>query len=316
MIKVLVIEDTGVNAVTWWRFFRPFAEIKRQYPGRFDFTFKRKVMPPDLFGADIIILSRANDPETLEVVKRAKDIGIAKIVYDLDDAITNLPTYHDQYAYHQARTSIAHQLFELSDVFWVTTDALRYEVGDLNRAMIIPNAVYPWDLPHDPAPDRGLWMWRGKAMQKEDVYQAGVEVYEKIKDKPRRWVFWGCLPNLGHGNNATVQEYDLDVQGYFAKLKQAGFNGVWKPLVDCHFNDCKSNISWIEATMSGGVCLTNYAGKLAWENAVSEFPTYEEAVEVWKASRERILKDFNLMDTARQRAESLEAVLNNAAVRM
>lgn len=319
MIKCLVIENTGMNAVTWWRFFRPFAEIKKQYPGRFDFVFKstKRLEAPDIYGADIVILSRPNDSETLEVVKRIKDIGLAKIIYDLDDAITNLPPYHDQFAYHRARTHIAHEFFNLTDTFWVSTDALRYEVGDLNRALVIPNAVYPWDLPNEAAPDRGIWMWRGKGMQKEDVYQAGVERFEEIKGNAKQWIFWGCLPNLNYqGINAQVHEYETDTQSYFAKLKRAGFNGVWKPLVECHFNDCKSNISWIEATMSGGVCLTNYAGKLAWENAVSEFPTYDEAVELWAKSRERIERDFNLLDTARQRAESLEVVLNNAIVRM
>lgn len=315
MIKCLVIDQPGVNAVSWWRFFRPFAEMKRQHPGRFDFSFKRNLEPPDLFGSDVVILSRPNDQKTLDYVKRAKDIGLSKIIYDLDDAITNLPFYHDQFVYHRNRTNIAHQLFELSDLFWVSTDALRYEVGDLNRAMVVPNAVYEWDLPHEASPDRGLWMWRGKGMQKEDVYQAGVEVYEQIKAKPRRWVFWGCLPNIGHLDNVIVEEYDTDTQSYFAKLKNARFNGVWKPLVECHFNDCKSNISWIEATMSGGVCLTNYAGKLAWENAVSEFPTYDEAVEVWSKSRDRIVQDFNLVNTARQRAESIEALLNDRPVR-
>jgi hypothetical protein len=38
-------------------------------------------------------------------------------------------------------------------------------------------------------------------------------------------------------------------------------------------------------------------------------------VDVWAKSRERIVKDFNLIDTARRRAESLEALLNDRPVR-
>jgi hypothetical protein len=80
--------------------------------------------------------------------------------------------------------------------------------------------------------------------------------------------------------------------------------------VPCLFNDAKSNIAWIEATVSGGICLTNYAGKTAWENAVSEMPTYDEAVVIWEKSKERILKDFNLIEGAKLRAASIERLLN------
>lgn len=312
MINILIIERPVANGVTWWRFLRPIAEMQKQFPGKFNVKTTRTIDATDLHYTDIFILSRPNDEETLKIVKRIRDLGRSKIILDIDDAITNLPINHDQAAYHRSRVPIAREIFSLTDYFWVSTEQLLFECDCHANGEVVPNAIYAWDLPNEPAPDRGLWMWRGKGMQNLDVLTAGIETYEKIKELPKHWIFWGVLPLLNHANNVELMEYEDDVQSYFAKLKSVRLNGVWKPLAEHQFNDAKSNIAWIEATMSGGVCLTNYAGKPAWENAVSEFPTYEEAREIWAASKERIIQDFNLENTARQRAESIDRLMSKA----
>jgi hypothetical protein len=310
MINILII-DEKVNPVTWWRFLRPLSEMQKQFPGRYNIKMVRQINEVDLYWVDIVILSRPNDPDTLKFAQLVKNLGRAKLMIDIDDAITNLPFYHDQYAYHSKRTQLAYQIFDLVDYFWVSTEQLMYDCDCFGRGEIMPNAVLPEDLPDEPSPDHGLWMWRGLGMQKEDVYQAGVEVYNQIRDIPNRWIFWGVIPNINHNWDKIVNpERELSTPAYFAKVKDLRLNGVWKPLVPCKFNDAKSNIAWIEATCSGGVCLTNYAGKTAWENAVNYLPTYEEARQIWQMSKERVLKDFNLVEGARMRARSIEKLLN------
>ena len=313
MINILIVEEPIVTAVSWWRLFRPIAEMQRQFPGKFNVKMVRNksINADDLFYTDIFILCRPKDEETLSLARRIKALGRSKIILDIDDAITNLPINHFQFAHHHARVSIVRDIFTLVDYFWCSTEQLLYECDCLGRGEVVPNAIYPWDLPNEPAPDRGLWMWRGGGLQILDVLLAGAEKYEEIKALPKQWIFCGVLPPLAHGENVGLPlEYESDVQSYFEKLKNAKFNGVWKPLAEHQFNDAKSNIAWIEATMSGGVCLTNYAGKTAWENAVSEFPTYDEACEIWAKSKERIIQDFNLEITARQRAESIDRLMN------
>ena len=309
MINILII-DEKVNPVTWWRFLRPLSEMQKQFPRRYNIKMVRQINEVDLYWVDIVILSRPNDPETLNFARRVKDIGRSKIIIDIDDAITNLQPYHDQYAYHSKRTQLAYQIFDLVDYFWVSTEQLMYDCDCFGRGEIMPNAVLPEDLPDEPSPDRGFWMWRGKGMQAPDVYFEGVDTYEKIKHDVKQWLFWGMLPNIAHLDNIRLEEYEVSIPAYFAKVKQLQLNGVWKPLVPCKFNDAKSNIAWIEATCSGGVCLTNYAGKTAWENAVNYLPTYDEARQIWQMSKERVLKDFNLVDGAVLRARSIENLLN------
>jgi hypothetical protein len=84
-----------------------------------------------------------------------------------------------------------------------------------------------------------------------------------------------------------------------------GINAIWKPLTDCAFNDHKSNINLLVATIGGGYCITNYAGRPGWEFASSEVLPYPEACELWRAAKDDIIKRYNLADTARMRAESI-----------
>ena len=316
MINILIIENPIAHSVNWWRFLRPLGEMQKQFPGRYNIRMTRKLDAADLFFTDVFILSRPNDPETLTLVKRIKDTGRSKIIMDIDDAITNVPAHHKDAAYFNNRAGIAREIMALTDYFWTSTEQLIYECDAFGRGEVIPNAVHERDLPSEPAPDKGNWMWRGKDIQKEDVYLAGAEVYEQIKGKVTNWTFWGCLPSLNHLSNIRVLEYTEDVQQYFLQLKAAKFNGVWKPLVENQFNDAKSNIAWIEATMSGGVCLTNYAGKLSWECALSEFPeSYDFAVATWHLSCMAIEENYNLETTAKQRHESIERILNNKTVK-
>ena len=315
-VNILIYEYDVLNAVTWWRLYRPLMTMRYLYPGRYNIKTTRKPTTDDLWYTDLFILSRPNDPDTLKFVQFLRSVRPdAKIIIDIDDAITNVPINHHQHAYHQARQHIAYETWALANYFWVSTEQLLYECDCLGRGEIIPNAILPEDLPDEPAPDKGLWMWRGNGLQYEDVYKAGFDTYEQVKDKAKKWVFWGALPSLNHGPNVELWEKEESVPAYFAKLKAAKFNGVWKPLVKNLFNDAKSNIAWIEATMSGGICLTNYAGQTSWDGAVDEWvDDYETARTLWYMSADIIQRNYNLETTARQRHESIERVLNNKSV--
>jgi len=318
MINILIREYETLNAVTWWRLYRPFMVMRYLYPGQYNIKTTRKPTPDDVWFSDLFILSRPNDQETLDYVKFIKGIRPdAKFILDIDDAITNVPMHHKDAAHFANRAHIAREIFSLCDYFWTTTEQLLFECDALGRGEIIPNAILPEDLPKEPAPDRGKWMWRGKDIQKEDVYLAGAETYEQIKHKVKQFTFWGCLPSLAHLNNIRLLEYTESIVPYFEQLKKEQFNGVWKPLVENQFNDAKSNIAWIEATMSGGICLTNYAGKPDWQGAVDEWvDDYEQARTLWEMSVDIIQRHYNLETTAKQRHESIQRVLNGKILKV
>ena len=94
-----------------------------------------------------------------------------------------------------------------------------------------------------------------------------------------------------------------------AALRAFQFNAVWKPLANEPFNHAKSNIAWLEAVMSGGYCVTNFASRPGWEFAWPKMLKYDAACELWQASKEHAIKHYNIVNTAHQRAASIFRLL-------
>jgi len=118
-----------------------------------------------------------------------------------------------------------------------------------------------------------------------------LETHLLRKDQPE-----ACIVNypIIDNTSAYLKQFQIDQWNY-----------VWKPLMEHGFNEAKSNIAWIEATISGGVCLTNFAGRTQWENATAEILTYADACELWAKSCEVIRKDYSLSAMAQRRAISI-----------
>ncbi len=83
---------------------------------------------------------------------------------------------------------------------------------------------------------------------------------------------------------------------------------IWKPLQKTQFNASKSNIAWIEATMAGGVCTTNFWERKEWANALSFFPDEDEVQEAWERSRDSIVDNYNLREVNKRRFETIKAL--------
>lgn len=310
MINIHILEAPYLSNVAYWRIFRPLQVMKLLCPGQFSFTFGRKEMDfSTVFNADVIICPRPGQkPFVFDFILKAKQNGAAVIV-DLDDDILNLPPVHDLYHDYKPGSPAneeARKIIEIADFFWYSTP--KFLETYPNNGIVVPNAVLPADLPSEPAPDRGIWTWRGRSIQIHDLIYAGQHWYDEIRDKAKKWYFMGFLPPLDHLPNAESLQFISDPQEYFQKWAMLKANGVWKPMMKCDFNDHKSNIAWIEATIAGGVCLTNYAGEPGWELATAEFPDYQTACELWQRSKEKILTDYNLIKTAQQRAQSIAAL--------
>lgn len=297
MIKILVIQPPTYNGVTWWRCFRPLAHLRKQYRGQIEFTFKhRDLNVLDLEMHDAVFMLRPTTVEIIDYIRTAKKRGIP-IIIDVDDDLLNLPSSHPQYhEYNQNRRHIE-EFFRLADRVWVSTPQLLYVTDAIERGTVVPNAILPSDLPDQPAPDHQRWAWRGSICHIDDVF-ANAEWYARIQQMPNEFHWIGWVPPLQHGPNARFLPYENDVEKYFAALKRQQYNVIWKPLVYNLFNRSKSNIAWLEATMGGGVCVTNFAGQEGledWEFCLSETPLeYPTQSDAWSDSRQVILDNYNL----------------------
>jgi hypothetical protein len=312
MIKILVLEDPVLTAVGYWRLWLPLKAMQRLYPNTFDFTYKRKELNfGDVQAFDAIIVARPGSrPDINEFLEKAKAWGV-KIIVDIDDHLLGLPNFHD--LFHEFKEGSeqhkrAVKTLEMADLFWFSTE--KFLETYHNGGIVAKNAIPPEWLPKEPAPDQGLFAWRGRSIQVHDLIYAGQDWYKKNVAKAKQWLFLGWLPPLQHGENAMSVPYEADTQKYLEKVVQSRFNGVWKPMVQCEFNDHKSNIALIEAALSGGYCITNYAGKPGWETASPEIVEYSNAVELWKKSCQYIETNANLYTESNKRARSILALLS------
>lgn len=307
MINVHILEPPKLSNVAYWRLWEPLRVIKAMYPGVFRFTFKRERLDfADAWNADLVITARPGmKPDINEYLQKAQANG-AQVIVDTDDHILGLPRFHDLYhdykpgapAYKRAEKTL-----QLANQHWFSTPKFLETYS--KAGLVVPNAVLPDYLPDTPAPDNGIWAWRGRSIQVHDLIYAGQKWYDEIKDKPKKWLFLGWLPPLSHEETAETLAYVDDTQKYIQLIRQTRLNGIWKPMVKCDFNDHKSNVSWLEAAISGGVCLTNYAGKPEWKNSTAKFPTHKEGIKLWEKSKAEILENYNLVKTAQARAQNM-----------
>lgn len=308
MIKILVLEYPMLSNTGYWRTYRPLDVMRRIFPGMFSLTYKRdRLQYSDIMEHDVVITRRPSYKEGaihVEFLRKCRDLG-RHVIYDEDDLILGCPDTHELHSIYSKKDMQQQYIDSLkcASVLWVSTPAFRETIAP--NAEVIPNAILPEDLPDDPAPDMGLIGWQGKSIQVHDLILAGWDWYEENKSKAQQWVFFGWKPPLRHLDNTTLIPYIDDTDVFMASFRKNNINAMWKPLIDCSFNNHKSNINLLGATMAGGYTITNYAGRPGWEYASKEILPYSEACDLWAAAKADILENYNLINTAQMRAESI-----------
>jgi len=305
-IKVLVIDDPKIDGVGWWRNLEPFTALEKMYGANLEIIFEtEKIDLRKLKAADVVVRFRPITANAFDFLEMAKNMG-CKVIVDIDDDLWHLPPSHPGFGDWMKHRDNLRRVYEVADKIWVSTEQLRYAVGDLERCEVMQNAVLPEQLPEHPMPYKGIAAWRGNDRQVADILDGVARTaYWEAREKYEQWIFFGYFPDLPHFKNAKFVP-GVDPLVYFLSLQNDFANVLWKPLQQNLFNDSKSNIAWIEATMSGGVCVTNYAGKPGWEFALADFPTDEATVHgQFYLSREHILKHYNLLEVTERRFKSI-----------
>lgn len=305
-IKVLVVDDPKMDGVGWWRNSEPFTALDQMYGDQLEILQRgENVSIHELKTVDVVVRFRPITKSAFEFLALCKSMG-KKIIIDLDDDLWRIPRTHPGYDEWEANKENMNMIYELADKIWVSTEQLRYVVGDLDKCEVMQNAILPDQLPDAPMEWKSIAAWRGNSSQAGDILSFEAhEAYYKARNLYDRWIFAGYFPALRHKENVG-RVRAVSPLAYFLSLSRGFANVIWKPLQENEFNNSKSNIAWIEATMSGGVCVTNYAGKPGWELCFSDFPTDPEVIaKKWQESKREILENYNLLTVSKKRFESI-----------
>jgi hypothetical protein len=305
-IKVFVVDDPKMDGVGWWRNSEPFTALDKLHGDILDIRqVTEGVDIRELKTADVVVRFRPMTKEAFDFLELAKSLG-CKIVIDIDDDLWHIPPTHPAFADWLKYRDKLSRVYEVADTIWTSTEQLRYVVGDLERTETMQNAIMPDQLPDGAMKWINTAAWRGNNAQVSDILNFEAhEQYYRARNLYERWIFAGYFPPLRHGENVKFLPGKSPL-AYFLSLRNGFANVIWKPMQQNVFNDAKSNIAWIEATMSGGVCVTNYAGKPGWEYALPEFTTDpDEVAAMWEKSRQNIIENYNLLEVTERRFRSI-----------
>ena len=312
MIRIIAIDSIRADGVSYWRNLRPLTELQRAHPNIQVRFMDEKVSLSDLMQTDLVIMFRPVREDSLKFIENVKSrIFNCKLILDIDDNLWRLPPGHPHEIEYTEHAQTLRKIYSMADGIWCSTEAIMpFADAMYGRGVVVPNAVLERDLPEKPSAYKGVVMWRGSIANFDDIESDhAFEQFQENQAKFSRWFFMGYYPKRLRDIN-TKGLPPVDVARYMSNLLDIGANVMWKPLCENEFNASKSNIAWIEATIAGGICVTNFAGKPGWEMAVDKFTDNPDFIaHQWGVSRDWILEHYNLEKVNRMRYDHIIKIL-------
>jgi len=258
-VKVLALTRAPGSACEYYRGIGTLSKI----PG-VEIRIADEVNWTVLSQVDILFAERPYSASDHEIISMARDFGVPVWV-EVDDDFFNVPAYNPakDHFWKEGVQQRHAECLAMADIVTVTTAHLREQLLEFNpRIIVIPNAFndYHWEWEFKPGA-KNLVAWRGSATHKNDVRRyldSMAEVQSKNKLDNQGWVFvgndlWFAEERLMPKVTRFVEELPTTV--YWKAIRSFGARFWHVPLLDNKFNRSKSNISWIEATYAGAVCL-------------------------------------------------------------
>lgn len=262
MIKIGVLQTTSGEAQDYYRMTYPLGVLGRMYRDQIQvIPLTGTISNSTLAVLDILMVDRPMNRQHATMLKVAKLCG-CKIWLDYDDDIMNVmpgnPAF-GTFMQEEVRAAIPRSL-SYADAISVTTKTLAEVIAPHTAApiMIVPNAWNDVDNPFKeirPTGDPFKIMWRGSATHQEDLRSIEKAVKRFINDKEIDVAFIGDMPSFTSGMDGQI--FFVPPKGlhyYFQNLYDLAPDALLAPLLPNRFNQCKSNIAWIEATIAGAVC--------------------------------------------------------------
>lgn len=333
MKKVLGIFGK-LNAVSFYRLENPFEHIQNETKIIHTIT-KDGGTVQEIANAlkeqgDIWVVKYLPDNKLIPVLLAARDLVGAKLVVDIDDNMWNIPYGNPAiYAWSAKNLAMMSQLITRADAVIASTEPLaQFMRSWSNKVTVLPNAI-----------DETMW---GNAKRRKNRKVRIGYVYSPTH-RPDLHALDKSLPLIAEKYKGKVDFYFLGgekymlpmdykivkgvpFRGYPTRLESMNLDISIAPLVDNLFNQCKSNIKWLESTMAGvpfvGSNVYPYemsivhgkTGMLCgstnqWVNALSKLIESEELrKELVANAREEVLKNYDIKKIAKQYEEFFESL--------
>ena len=321
MIRITICEPFPTGSCSYYRSLGPLYKL-RKYNSNIEFSqlilaeYTEKIAWNVLANTDILFLQRPTDDTYIRSLELAKDMSV-KVWVDFDDNFHEIPEdnpNYENFATEERRNNVTKSL-ELADIITFSTKALKEYYKDYyEKSYIIENCHNDYNYPFTKKEkSSNIISWRGSNTHKNDLMSCLQEmgnVAGKYKD-------WGWL---FIGGGIDFVEYELKYRQKVEKFSNIQakditiYNKLFKkissavhicPLLFSLFNECKSNISWIEGTYFGSAVVAPKIHEFEKPGCVN----YTESDGSFEYNLERLVKDENFRN--KKYEESFEYIQNN-----
>ncbi|WFP51675.1 glycosyltransferase [Methylomonas sp. EFPC3] len=208
--------------------------------------------------SDLIIIQRDfPSKKTAKLLLSLLNMGIP-IVYDLDDLLLDNQPEHPRFFYFKTVSPYIKWLIKEVDLITVSTIALKNELTPHTQRPIyvIQNLLNHNLFIEQPKPRHDIFniLISGTPTHQEDwsiIEEPVFDILKAYKDRVNV-IFFGDAPKAFR-NHPSVSSIDFkpNYKDYASYLKSLDIHIALVPLKDTKFNQCKSNIKWLEYSAAG-----------------------------------------------------------------
>lgn len=197
------------------------------------------------------------------------------LIWQSDDDLWNVPSWNPSSRLIKPNLLAQTDIFiEKASKLIVSTDSLAKLINKPEKTIVLPNLIdstyFNMRKPKEITPIKIVWAGSvSHEMDLQEMTEPLVRILNKYKEKVLA-IFWGYIPTdlvyferepgFPHAN--LVPKYPNLFYGewfsgriYYEKLMQLQTDIALMPLNDCTFNYSKSNLKYLEMSMSGAACI-------------------------------------------------------------
>ncbi len=270
------------------------------------------------YQADVIIIHRMFPSKYTEKILRVIITLGVPVVYDLDDLYLNVSPSHRS-TYKKFAPYIKWILKE-ADVITVSTLQLKKSLSQYTgRPIQVKPNIIDFDLfaAHPRSRSKRFnFIVSGTPSHQRDwaIIEEPIEEILKIYGEKITFMFFGDTPKrfIDHPS-VNIIDFQPNYKHYAKQLKELDVHAALIPLIDTNYNQCKSNIKWLEYSAAGipgaysditpyNSCITHEQnGLLVNNNATSWFDAMnrliidpEKTADLIKNAQREVLEKYSI----------------------
>jgi len=252
--RILALPPVADSTLVDIRIRQPLREWSEQLGGHFRCGNLIIPLPEDIAWAEIIVLQREANEPTLALIRQLQGYG-KKIVFDIDDLLTEIPDYLLSAKTTTAKRKILEETIATVDAVTVATEPLREAYRELNpNIFVVPNTS-PAIAPHPEIATKdervALVVASSDTVRLDFITDCLREVQASRGDQVRLIGIGPPGDYLADQGLDIERNKNLNYQNFRLFLQSLPNAIGLIPLDESRFNSCKSAIKFLDYAQTG-----------------------------------------------------------------